>query len=61
MKRILCERGRYKVNKVRRAAGMKTEVEYSKRCYIAAVRKRVKTVSLRRGIDKTKTFWLYPV
>ena len=52
----LREQGRHAVNKVRRAVSMKIVVKESKRGNIAAMRKRLKTVSQRRGVDKTKSF-----
>ena len=51
------EKGRrHAVSKIRRAVSMKIAVEDSKRGNIAAERKRLKTVSQRRGIDETKSF-----
>ena len=40
----------------RHAVSMKIVVKKSKRGNIAAIGKRVKTVSQRRGIDETKRF-----
>ena len=42
MKTVLCKEGRYAVS--------------SKRGKIAAMRKKLKTVGQRRGIDETKSF-----
>ena len=50
------EQGRHAVSEIRRAVSMKIAVKESKRGNIVAMRKRLKTVSQRRGIDKTKTF-----
>ena len=50
------EQGRHEFSKITRAVSMKTEVKKSKRGNIAAIRKRLKTVSQRRGVDKTKSF-----
>ena len=47
---------RHAVNKFRRAVSMKITVEDNKRCNIAAVRKKLKTVSKRKGANKTKMF-----
>ena len=52
----LQEQGRHAVSKIRRAVIMKIAVKESKRGNIAAIRKRLKTVSQRRGVDKTKSF-----
>ena len=40
--------------KIRRAVSMKIAVKESKRGNIATMRKRLQTVSQRRGFDKTK-------
>ena len=40
---------------------MKIAIKESKRGNIAAMRKRLKTVSQRRGVDKTKSFRFHPV
>ena len=40
----------------RHAVGMKIAVKDSKSGNTAAMRKRLKTVSQRRGVDKTKSF-----
>ena len=53
--------GRHAVSKIRRAVSMKTAVENSKRCNIAAMRKRLKTVCQRRGIDEMNSFRFHPV
>ena len=50
------EQGRHAVSEIRRAVNMKIAVKESKRSNIAAMRKRMKTVSQRRGVDKTKSF-----
>ena len=50
------EQGRPAVSEIRRAVSMKIAVKESKRVNIAAMRKRLKTVSQRRGVDKTKSF-----
>ena len=52
----LREQGRHAVSEIRRALSMKIAVKESKRGNIAAMRKRLKTVSQRRGVDKTKSF-----
>ena len=52
----LQEEGRHAVSKIRRAVSMKITVEDSKRANITAMRERLKTVSLRKGIDETKSF-----
>ncbi|MPC38238.1 hypothetical protein E2C01_031743 [Portunus trituberculatus] len=52
----LQEEGRHALNKIRRAVCMKIVLNDNKRCNIPAVRKRLKTVSQRRGVDKTKSF-----
>ena len=48
--------GRHAVSKIRRAISTKIAVKESKRGNVAAMRKRLKTVSQRRGGDKTKSF-----
>ena len=55
------EQGRHAVSKVRRAVITKKAVKESKRGNIEAMRKRLKTVSPRRGVDKTKSFRFHPV
>ena len=50
----LREEGRYAVSKIRRPGGIKMAIEDSERCNIPALRRRLKTVSYKRGIDKTK-------
>ena len=50
------EEGRHAVGKFRRAVRMKITVEDSKRCNIALECKRLKTVSMRRGVNKTRSF-----
>ena len=47
---------RHAVGKIRRAVSMKIVVKEGKRGNIAAKRKRLKTVSQRRGVDKMKSF-----
>ena len=53
------EKGRHAVSKIRRAGSMKIAVKESKRSNIAVMRKRLETVSQRRGVDKTKSFFDY--
>ena len=55
------EHGRHAVSKIRGAVSMKIAVKYSKRGNIAAMRKRRKTVSQRKGVDKMKSFSFHPV
>ena len=50
------EQRRHTVSEIRRAVSMEVAVKESKRGNIAAMRKRLKTVSQRRGVDKTKSF-----
>ena len=50
------EQGRHAISEIRRAVSMEVAVKDRKRGNIAAMRKRVKTVSQRRGVDKTKSF-----
>ena len=50
------EQGRHAVSEIRRAVSIEVELKESKSCNIAAMRKRLKTVSQRRGVDKTKGF-----
>ena len=50
------EERRHAVSRIRRAVGMKIAIKDSKRYNILSVRKRLKTVSQRRGVDKTKSF-----
>ena len=57
----LREQGRHAVSKIRRAVSIKIAVQESKRDNIGAMRKRLKTVSQRRGVDKTKSFSFPPV
>ena len=49
------EQGRHAVSEIRRAVSMKIVVKESKRGNIAAMRKRGKTVSQKRGVDKMKS------
>ena len=44
------------VSEIRRAVSMKIAVKESKSGNIAAMRKRLKAVSQRRGVDKTESF-----
>ena len=50
------EQGRHTVSETRITVNMKIAVKGSKTDNIAAMRKRLKTVSQRRGVDKTKSF-----
>ena len=50
------EKGRHAVSVIRRAVSMKIAVKESKRGNIAAMRKRLKKVSQRKGVDETKSF-----
>ena len=50
------EQGRHAVSEIRRAVSMEVGIKESKRGNIAAMRKRLKIVSQRRGVDKTKSF-----
>ena len=50
------DQGRHAVAEIRRAVSMKIVVKESKRGNIVAMRKRLKTVSQRRGVDETKSF-----
>ena len=50
------EQGRHAVSVIRRAVSMEVAVKEKKRGNIAAMKKRLKTVSQRRGVDKTKSF-----
>ena len=50
------EKGRHTVSENRRAISMEVVVKESKGGNIQAMRKRLKTVSQRRGVDKTKSF-----
>ena len=54
------EQGRHAVSDIRRAVSMKIVIKESKRGNIAAMRKTLKTVSQRRGVDKTKSFFIPP-
>lgn len=49
------EGGGQAVSKIRRAAGMKTAIEDSKRRSIVMETKRLKKANQRRGADKTKS------
>ena len=49
------EEGSHAVSMIKRVVSMKIAVE-NKRGNVAAMRKRLKTVSQRRGVDKTKSF-----
>ena len=50
------EQERHAVSEIRRAVSMKIAVKESQRGNIAAMRKRLKTISQRRGVIKTKSF-----
>ena len=50
------EQGKHAVSEIRRAVSMEVAVKESKKGNIAVMRKRLKTVSQRRGVDKTKSF-----
>ena len=50
------EGGRHAVSKFKRAVSIKITVEDSKRCNTMVECKRLKTVSKRRGVNKTKSF-----
>ena len=50
------EQGRHAVSEIRRAVSMEVAVKESQRGNIASMRKRLKTVSQRRGVAKTKSF-----
>ena len=50
------EQERHAVSEIRKAVIMEIAVKESKRGNITAMRKRLKTVSQRRGVDKTKNF-----
>ena len=50
------EQGRHAVIEIRRAVSMVVGVRESKKSNIAAMRKRLKTVSQRRRVDKTRSF-----
>ena len=52
----LREQGRHAVSKIRRAVSMKIALKESKRGNTVAIRKRLKTVCQRRGVDETKSF-----
>ncbi|MPC21043.1 hypothetical protein E2C01_014016 [Portunus trituberculatus] len=53
-RRKSCERGCKKRGGI--AVSMKIAIKDRKKCNISAVRKRLKTVSERRGVDETKSF-----
>ena len=48
-------------SKGRHAVSMQIAVIKSKRDNIAAIRKRLKTVSQRRGVDRTKSVSFHPI
>ena len=49
------------VNKIEKTVRMEKTIEDSKRCNILAVRKRLKTVSQRRGVDnRNKKLFIPP-
>ena len=50
------EGARHVVREFRRAVNMKITIKDSKKCNIAAECKRLKTVSKKRGVNKTKGF-----
>ena len=50
------EERRHAVNKINTAVIINIEIEDSKRFNIPVERERPKTVSQRRGVDKTKSF-----
>ena len=50
------EQGRHAAGEIRKAVSMKIAVKESRRGNFATMRKRLKTVSQRRGVDKTKNF-----
>ena len=50
------EQGRHAVSEIRRGVSMEVAVKESKKGNIAVMRKRLKTVSQRKGVDKTKSF-----
>ena len=52
----LQEEGRLAVNKINRAFSVRMVIEDSKRCNIPMLRERLKTVSLKKGVDKTNSF-----
>ena len=52
----LREQGRHAVSNIRRSVSMKIALKGSMRGNITAMRKRLKTVSQRRGVNKTKSF-----
>ena len=48
--------GKRAVRKIRRIVSMKMTIENNRRCNIPGVRKRLKRVSQKRRVDKTKSF-----
>ena len=50
------EQGRHAVSKIRVAVSIKIAVKESRRGNIAAMRNRLKTVSQKREVNKTKSF-----
>ena len=50
------EKGRHTVSEIRRAVSMEVAVKKSKGGNISAMRKKLKTVSQRSGVDKAKSF-----
>ena len=48
--------GRHAGSIIRKASSMKIAIEDSKRCNIPVVRKRLKMVTQRKGVDKMKSF-----
>ena len=49
------EKGRHAVSEIRRAVSMEVVVKESKGGNISAMRKKLKTVSQRSGVDKAKS------
>ena len=50
------EQGKHAASKIRRAVNMKIAIKDRKRGNTAVIRKRLKPVSQKRGVDKTKSF-----
>ena len=50
------EQGRHAVSEIRRAVSKEVAIKETKSGNIAAMRKRLKTVSQRRGVDKKEGF-----
>ncbi|MPC26816.1 hypothetical protein E2C01_019965 [Portunus trituberculatus] len=49
------EEGRHAVSKISRTVNMKITIKDRKRCNISTERKKLKTVSQRRGVIHTRT------